>query len=392
MVSSFFSNKAKLWISGRKNLLKTLKESIGTEKEITWFHCASLGEFEQGRPVIEEYKRRFPDKKILLTFFSPSGYEIRKNYSGADWIFYLPLDTKSNVRSFLNIVNPEKVIFVKYEFWYNYLRELYVRKVPVFLISANFRKDQLFFKSYGGWYRNILKCFTHLFVQNDESKELLGSIGVKNVTVAGDTRFDRVYSIAIQSKVITEAEIFSEGSKTLIAGSVWPKDEEFLTQYINQANENIKFIIAQHEISESGIDGLEKLLKVKSVRYSKANKENLIESRVLIIDNVGMLSTLYKYGKVAYIGGGFGKGIHNTLEAAVFGQPVIFGPNYLKFSEAVDLINEKGAFTFSSYPQMAEILNQFFDQEEYLIETSDITRRFVKARIGATEKIIERTS
>ena len=390
--SSLFNSKAKRWLQGRRNIFSSLKDSIGSEKGIAWFHCASLGEFEQGRPVIEEYKKRFPSKKILLTFFSPSGYEMRKNYSEANWVFYMPLDTRKNAKRFLDIINPDIVLFVKYEFWLHFLGELNKRRIPTFLISANFRKDQMFFKSYGSWYRKALSYFSFLFVQNEESKQLLESINIENVTVAGDTRFDRVYSIASQSKGIELAKRFSNGSKILIAGSTWPRDEDFLAEYINKEKGSVKYIIAPHEISEAGIVRLERLLKVSSIRFSRADVAIVDDKKVLIIDNVGMLSTLYKYGNVAYIGGGFGKGIHNILEAAVFGQPVLFGPNYLKFSEAVGLINEKGAFTFSDYAQMEEFLNRFFENEEELDKVSSISMNFVKMRIGATEKILNKIS
>jgi len=389
LISSLFNKKTKLWINGRRDLFNKLKNAIGGQKNIVWFHCASLGEFEQGRPVMEEYRKKNPEQKILLTFFSPSGYEIRKNYAGADWVFYLPLDTKKNAVKFLNIVVPEKVIFVKYEFWYYFLNETKKRQIPAYLISANFRKDQLFFKSYGKWYRKMLNLFTFIFVQNKLSEDLLKTAGITSVVVAGDTRFDRVSDIATQSKVISEAELFSKKSFVLVAGSTWPQDEELLLPYINDKTNNIKLIIAQHEISENRLYNLEKLLKVKSVRFSSADEAMLISAKVLIIDNVGMLSSLYKYGSLAYIGGGFGKGIHNILEAAVFGQPVLFGPNYLKFTEAIELINEKGAISVSDYKDLKETVNGFIDNKEHLKSVSDISKRFVEERTGATQKIMK---
>ncbi len=389
LISSPFNLKAKQWITGRRNLFKLLKEAIADQKNIIWFHCSSLGEFEQGRPVMEEYRKQNPEQKILLTFFSPSGYEVRKNYAGADWVFYMPLDVRQYVRKFLNIVNPDKVIFVKYEFWYHFLHEINKRNIPVYLISANFRRDQLFFKSYGNWYRRMLNYFTFIFVQNIESETLLKSIGINSVTVSGDTRFDRVSDIAGHARNIPEAEVFSGNSKVLVAGSTWPQDEELLVPFINKSPGNIKLIVAQHEISESGLSRLERMLQVKSVRFSRADDTNLISAKVLIIDNVGMLSFLYKYGSVAYIGGGFGKGIHNILEAAVFGQPVLFGPNYQKFSEAVELISAKGAFTFSDYGQLDEILNQFFSNVEKLNSASAISKHFVEERVGATGRIMK---
>lgn len=389
LIVSPFNIKAKSWIKGRKNLFQLLNNAIGGQTDVVWFHCASLGEFEQGRPVIEAYKVQNPDHKILLTFFSPSGYEIRKNYNGADWVFYLPLDTRSNVIKFLNIVKPCKVIFVKYEFWKNFLKELSKNNIPVYLISAIFRKDQLFFKWYGGWYRKLLNYFTHIFVQNEESFNLLSDINIVHISVAGDTRFDRVYEIASNAKVIEEAAKFSEGYKIIIVGSAWPKDEEILAPYINKSASEIKFIIAPHEISESALVKTEESISVPVVRFSKALKSDLKTTRVLLVDNVGMLSSLYKYGYIAYIGGGFGKGIHNILEAAVFGLPVFFGTNYHKFSEAVDLISEKGAFSVNSYNELEQHLNRLLSDNVYCQKTSDISKSFVESRIGATKKIME---
>jgi 3-deoxy-D-manno-octulosonic-acid transferase len=385
-----FNVKAKLWLTGRKNIFERLMSEIQNQPNIIWFHCASLGEFEQGRPVIEEYKLQNPDQKILLTFFSPSGYEIRKNYKGADWVFYLPLDILKNVKQFLEIVQPKKVVFVKYEFWYNYLKSIYKKNIPVYLISAIFRKEQLFFKWYGGWYRKVLSYFSHIFVQNEDSLTLLKSIHVANVSIAGDTRFDRVYNIANQNKDISEAKMFVENSKVLIAGSTWPLDEEILIPYINNSAIDLKFIIAQHEISEKGLARLEKNLKISAVRFSKANNVDLLNARVLIIDSIGMLSLLYKYGNIAYIGGGFGNGIHNILEAAVFGLPVLFGPNHTKFSEATELLSLKGAFSVITYEELSGTLNNLFEKADYLQTTSQITKKYVNDRIGATQKIFSK--
>lgn len=384
-----FNVKAKAWISGRKNLFEKLKNAVGENLNIIWFHCASLGEFEQGRPVIEAYRKINPTHKILLTFFSPSGYEIRKNYSGVDWVFYLPLDTKNNVKRFLNIVKPQKVVFVKYEFWCNYLNQLNKNNVPVYLVSAIFRKQQMFFKWYGGWYRKILKCFTHIFVQNYESLLLLKSINVNNVTIAGDTRFDRVYEISTNCKAIPEASEFSDGNKVVVIGSAWQQDEEVLIPFINKSPQNVKFIIAPHEIKESGLSRLEKNITIPTVRFSQAKQSNLKTARVLIIDNIGMLSSLYKYGNISYIGGGFGKGIHNILEAAVFGLPVVIGPNYKKFSEAVDLISEKGAFCINNIKELEQQFNTLLQNETFYFQSSKIAKTFVENRVGATEKIIE---
>ena len=383
-----FNVKAKAWIKGRKGLFEKLRNAIDEQSNIIWFHCASLGELEQGRPVIEVYKKQNPDHKILLTFFSPSGYEIRKNYTGVDWVFYLPIDTKSNAKEFLSIVKPIKVIFVKYEFWQNFLKELYKNKVPVYLISAIFRKDQLFFKWYGGWYRKLLNCFAHIFVQNDESFTLLKAININHISVAGDTRFDRVYEIASNAKKISEADEFSEGNKVIVVGSAWPIDEEILMPYINNAPKDVKFIIAPHEISESALSKTEKNILIPIVRFSKASVSDLKKAKVLLIDNVGMLSTLYKYGSIAYIGGGFGKGIHNILEAAVFGLPVFFGPNYQKFSEAIELILEKGAYSVNTAIEVENQFNKLFNDDLYYNNISNISKEFVANRLGATQKIV----
>ena len=387
--ASPFNLKAKVWLEGRKNLIEKLKIAIGKNSNIIWFHCASLGEFEQGRPVIEAYRKIEPNHKTLLTFFSPSGYDIRKNYNGADWVFYLPLDTNKNVKQFLNIVKPQKVVFVKYEFWYNFLNQLHKNNVPVYLISAIFRKEQMFFKWYGSWYRKILKIFTHIFVQNEESEILLKSINVNNVTIAGDTRFDRVYEIATNCKNISEVQEFSDGYRIIVIGSAWQQDEDVLIPFINKAPQNIKFIIAPHEIKESGLCRLEKNITIPIVRFSQAKQSNLKIAKVLVIDNVGMLSSLYKYGNIAYIGGGFGKGIHNILEAAVFGLPVVFGANYKKFSEAVNLISEKGAFCINNDKELEHQFNELLENETFYNNASNIAKTFVKNRIGATKKILE---
>jgi 3-deoxy-D-manno-octulosonic-acid transferase len=389
LIVSPFNIKAKAWLKGRKNLFERLKIAVNGQANVVWFHCASLGEFEQGRPVIEAYRKQNPEHKILLTFFSPSGYEIRKNYDGADWIFYLPLDTKTNATKFLTIVKPIKVIFVKYEFWQNILKELHKNKMPVYLISAIFRKEQLFFKWYGGWYRKLLNCFTHIFVQNEESFKLLNSISIKHVSVAGDTRFDRVFEIASNAKIINVAAEFSQDHRVIVIGSAWSLDEEILIPYINKSAEKIKFIIAPHEISESSLSRTEKNILIPLVRFSKANESDLKKARVLLIDNVGMLSSLYQYGNIAYVGGGFGKGIHNILEAAVFGLPVFFGHNYQRFSEAVDLISEKGAFSVNSYYELEEKFNELFENDAYCQKISNISKKFVENRIGATYKILE---
>ncbi|MBN1184887.1 MAG: 3-deoxy-D-manno-octulosonic acid transferase [Bacteroidales bacterium] len=387
-IASLFNSKARQWKKGRKNIFKRLESAIKPGESIFWIHCASLGEFEQGRPLIEKIKNEKPELKVLLTFFSPSGYEIRKNYEHADYIFYLPPDFRRKAKRFIRIVNPSYVIFVKYEFWYHYLNILRKTNVPTYCISAIFRKDQVFFRSMGKWYRNVLLKFTHLFVQNEKSKELLAQYNINNVTIAGDTRFDRVQAIVQQAKEIPVVEVFKENKPVLIAGSSWPPDEKLLLEYINDTSFDIKLIIAPHEIHEEKIVQIEKQLKLPSIRFTEANESNCKEAKVLIVNNMGMLSSLYKYGTVAYIGGGFGKGIHNILEAATFGLPVLFGPNYQKFQEAVNLINEGGAFSLSSYKELESHLDRLFGSSEQLQLASSRSKKYVEANLGGTEKIL----
>ena len=348
-------------------------------------HCASLGEFEQGRPVMEALKQEFPDYKILLTFFSPSGFEIRKNYSGADHIFYLPWDTKANAQKFVEIVHPALAIFIKYEFWYNYSYELKKKNVPQLSVSSIFREDQIFFKPYGKLFRKILKNFDYFFVQNEASVRLLRLVGIRNCMLAGDTRFDRVNEVVKKREEVPIAKTFKNGEKVLVAGSCWEEDFEVLVPFINE--NKMKFIIAPHEISEAGILDLEKSLQVKSVRYSKAVDGAVADVNVLIIDNIGLLSRLYHYGEFAYIGGGFGKGLHNILEAACYGIPILFGDkNYEKFQEANDLLNRGGAFPISSYTDLIEKFDLLAMPENFLL-ACEVTKAYVTENLGATEKV-----
>lgn len=387
-VASLFNKKAKLFKDGRKGWEKRLRETLKENDRVVWFHCASLGEFEQGRPVIEAFRVKYPEIKILLTFFSPSGYEIRKNYQGADHIFYLPLDTYWNSKKFLDIVNPIATIFVKYEFWYFYLNGLKKRGIPTYVISAIFRSDQAFFKWYGGWYRKFLTNFQHLFVQNEKSKELLASIGVNNVTVAGDTRFDRVISNAKAAKVIPLIEQFIGDSKVLVAGSTWPKDEEIIIEHLKTNPHNLKLIIAPHEIHEQEIEKLRNCFGLKTLRYTKPEECNPSDAQVLIIDTIGILSSIYRYGNISYIGGGFGVGIHNTLEAAVFGIPVIFGPNYLRFQEAVELIESGTAKAINGLQAFNNSLNFYISPNEQNINVKEINHNYFTKKSGATAIII----
>ncbi|HMR83070.1 MAG TPA: glycosyltransferase N-terminal domain-containing protein [Niabella sp.] len=393
-VVSLFNKKAQLWVKGRKDIFARMENAMGGNSQpVIWMHCASLGEFEQGRPVLERLKEAYPGHKILLTFFSPSGYEIRKNYPGADWIFYLPLDTKANVKKFLEIVNPGLVIFVKYEYWYNYLSQLHKKQVPVILVSAIFRENAVFFKWYGSLHRKMLHFFSHLFVQNEESLQRLQSILPAHViTLAGDTRFDRVAAIANAFEPIPAIEKFTAGKKILVAGSTWPEDEKNLKRLIESTG-NISLIIAPHEINEGHLQFLNSLFP-SAVLYSELSKEpasneNLQLSNILIIDNIGMLSKLYKYSIISYIGGGFNKsGIHNTLEAAVYGRPVIFGPNYGKFAEAIELIKKRGAFSYYNDNEFIEIIKKLINSENILQEYSLNAGAFVAENTGATDKIL----
>ncbi|MBN2610522.1 MAG: 3-deoxy-D-manno-octulosonic acid transferase [Bacteroidales bacterium] len=388
LVASLYNKKAKFWVDGRKGVLKRIAETVDPSAQLIWFHASSLGEFEQGRPVIEAIREKHPGYKILLTFFSPSGYEVRKNYRGADYIFYLPLDTRANAAKFVDAISPSMVFFIKYEFWYHYLRVLKKKGIPVYLISAIFRRNQLFFRWYGRWYRKMLKFFNHIFVQNDESLNLLSDFNIKHTSKSGDTRFDRVAEIARQTKAIDIAEKFRNDNTVVICGSTWDKDEELLVKHINNSAKDLKYIIAPHEIHETHLQRIIAALKVPFVLFSDANFENVADKQVLIINNIGMLSSLYKYGDWAYIGGGFGVGIHNILEAATFNLPVVFGPNYHKFKEAVDLVQAGGAFSIEDFNGLSEIFKILFENKEKREYTGKIAGDYVIKNQGATEKIL----
>lgn len=388
-----FNKKAKFWCDGRKNIIARLREAFKDEKRpVAWFHCASLGEFEQGRSVIERFKACNEDYALLVTFFSPSGYEVRKNYEGADYIFYLPADTMCNVRRFLDIVNPKMAIFIKYEFWVNYLSELRRRDIDTYIVSAIFRPTQLFFKNYGGAYRKVLSSFNHIFVQNRESKALLDSIGLENVTVCGDTRFDRVYKIASENPSMPLFERFAEGSKVFISGSSWEPDDEITLRLIDDFRD-IKFIIAPHEMSESKISKLVSAIVSSGrsvVRYTQiTDEQSAAACDVIILDTIGILSKVYRYCNYCYIGGGFGVGIHNTLEAATFGLPMIFGPNYLNFMEAVTLAQLKVATPIDNQKEAIAWLRKMSTNELLYSSTSKRCKEYVEENIGACDIIIE---
>lgn len=387
---AIFHKKARKMVVGHKNSWHILRDGIDQSKPWLWFHAASLGEFEQGRPIMERIRKEHPEYSILLTFFSPSGYEVRKNYTGADLICYLPFDTILNVRRFLNIVKPQKVFFIKYEFWPNYLTALKRRQIPTYLISGIFRPDQLFFKNYAPFYRRMLNTFTHLFVQNQVSVELLASIGrTDEVSISGDTRFDRVLEIRAAAKDLPIAESFVKNAdgNVLVAGSSWPKDEAIFIPYFNEHPE-LKLIIAPHEIHEEHLLTIEAQLKRPFLRYSQMTPENANTCDCLIIDCFGLLSSIYRYGNMAYIGGGFGTGIHNTLEAAVYGIPVIFGPNFAKFHEAKELLACGGGCTIDSEAAFIEQMDALTTNSENRLKAGKMAGEMVMNGSGGTNKVL----
>jgi 3-deoxy-D-manno-octulosonic-acid transferase len=384
-VASFFNKKAKLWLIGRNNVIyKKFEKSL-------WFHFASLGEFEQGRPLLEQARKNQPEIKIVVTFFSPSGYEIRKNTPLADAVYYLPLDTAANARKFIEAIKPSAAIFTKYEYWYHYFNELHQKEIPLYVISGIFRPDQVFFKWYGGLHRKMLGFVTYFFVQDIASKELLQTLGITNVEVSGDTRFDRVWANAQHPTELPVINQFKNNHKLFIAGSTWPDDEALVATLVKDYAD-WKFIFAPHEIGEDKIEKLISLLPLNSViRYSQieTNQISLNNYQTLIIDNIGMLSSLYQYADVAFIGGGFGVGIHNTLEAAAFGLPVIFGPNYDKFKEAKDLISIKGGYSINDEPELKATVAYITEDIQRYNETCQVVKDYVKQNTGATKTIAD---
>ena len=383
-----WNKKARLWVDGRKNLFERMAQAIGEGERIVWVHVASLGEFEQGRPIIEKIRAERPEYKILVTFYSPSGYEIRKNYEGADYIFYLPTDTPSNVRRFLDIAHPEVAIFVKYEFWLNMLAELQRRKVRTYIVSSIFRRGSIFFRSYGDMWRNALNAFDLIFVQDEASKELLSEIGYDNVVVAGDTRFDRVAQIAAAAKRVEVVEQFRGESRLFVAGSTWGPDEDILLPLI-KANPDIKFVVAPHEMDEGRINKIIGSTICGAVRYTQLDSAALDKAQVLILDTVGLLSSVYGYATWSYIGGGFGVGIHNTLEAATFGLPIAFGPNYSKFKEARDMVSLGAACSVTSAEELSAWFEPLRDNADHLAETSHISKEYTSKNQGATQIIFK---
>ncbi|WP_343705518.1 glycosyltransferase N-terminal domain-containing protein [Flavobacterium sp.] len=389
-IVALFSPKIKLFVEGRKNVFSILEQKINADDKTIWLHSASLGEYEQGLPVIEKIKEKHPEHKIIVTFFSPSGYEVRKNNTVADVTIYLPLDSKSNAKRFLKLVHPELAFFIKYEFWLNYLKELEKSKTPTYLISGIFRDNQMFFKWYGGFYRKALNAFTYFFVQNEKSKQKIESLGFKNVIVSGDTRFDRVNAILERDNRLDYVESFKNNQPTIVIGSSWPKDEILIAEYINQAPDHIKFIIAPHNIKPDQISDLQSKITKPTILFSEKENKDLSIYNVFIIDTIGILTKIYSYGTIAYVGGGFGNpGIHNILEPATFGIPIVIGPNYSNFVEAVDLVKIGGCISISTNIELKEILDRLLNDKSFLEEKSEICRSFIQNNKGATETIMK---
>ena len=408
---ALFSPKIKLFVEGRKTVFQTLESKISSSDKSIWFHAASLGEYEQGLPVMEKIKKEFPNHKIVVTFFSPSGYEVRKNNSIADACVYLPLDTKSNAQKFLKLVHPDLVFFIKYEYWPNYLNELNKLNIKTYLISGIFRENQAFFQWYGGFYRNALKAFDYFFVQNESSKLLLQKLGFNNVKISGDTRFDRVVSILERDNSLDFMEQFKRDSsatlgpeaipklrengaklmtKLVVIGSSWPKDESLLVNYINQTNEKVKFIIAPHNIKVEQIQELKNSITKKTVLFSEKENTDLSNYDVLIVDTIGILTKIYSYAEIAYVGGGFGNpGIHNILEPATFGIPIIVGPNFTNFAEAVALVHQEGCVCVANQNELNDAFSNLISNEDIRHEKGHICSTFVQMNKGATDVIIK---
>ncbi len=397
---AFFSPKIKLFVAGRKSVFETLKNNIQEIDQTIWFHAASLGEYEQGLPVIEKVKQRYPNHKIIITFFSPSGFEVRKNNTVADVTVYLPLDTISNVKQFLKFVHPEMAFFIKYEYWPNYLNELKNQNIKTYLISGVFRKNQAFFIWYGEFYRKALTTFTYFFVQNEASKKLLQSIGFENVKISGDTRFDRVVTILEKDNTLDFIEQFKNNQTTIVIGSSWPKDEELLIHFINNASDEIKFIIAPHNINHNQILNLKSKISKKTILFSEKEEmlkqvpqDKLADFNVFIIDTIGILTKIYSYADIAYVGGGFGNpGVHNVLEPATFGIPIVMGPNYSHFAEATALVGLGGCVSVNNQSELNEAFNLLLQNEEERVEKGHICSTFVQMNKGATEHILNNIS
>lgn len=388
-IASFRNIKAQKWLSGRKNLFERIQKEIVPDEHLLWFHVSSLGEFEQARPVIEGVKKDFPGYKILLTFFSPSGYELKKDYPLADYVFYIPLDTPSNAARFLDLVKPDKVFFVKYEFWFNFLTELKKREIPTYIFSALFRPSHFFFRPWGKWFRKALKAYTHIFVQNQSSFDILQKFGFNNVSISGDTRLDRVTQIARAAADLPKLEKFCAGNKVIVAGSTWPEDEAIFIRFVNECKHPGKFVVAPHEVSPDSVERIKALLQRPYVCYScDSTTQQLEEAEVLIVDGYGYLVSVYRYAKIAYIGGGFTTGIHSILEPAVYGMPVVFGPDYHKFNEAVEMIQLGAAHPVTNYDELSALLNHYLTDPVRLENESLFASQYVESNRGATDQIV----
>lgn len=393
-VASIWDVKARKWFAGRQRIFDDLRSANDPQSRTIWIHCSSLGEFEQGQPVIDKVRAEFPHLKLLVTFFSPSGYEIKKSYAGVDYVFYLPMDSRKNARKFLDLVNPCLVMFIKYDYWYHYLNEIKNRRINCILISAVFRPGQSFFRWHGPLQRSMLQCFTHIFVQNEQSRKLLETINIRNCSVAGDTRFDRVAEIAARFEPITVVENFLGNDKCIVAGSTWKEDEDALEKVLSKMNDsNLKLIIAPHEIDGWHLAYVEKLFptsaKFSSMDAGQSIGSNDLKSNILVVDNIGMLARLYKYAYITYVGGGFTKdGVHNVLEAAVYGKPVVFGPHYDKYKEAIDLVDCTGARTFVDENELEQVLVTLLNDKEGYAHSCVASKKYVQQNVGATKKIL----
>lgn len=392
-IAALFNPKARLWVTGRKNLLSRIKGEVVTTDPLVWFHCASLGEFEQGRPVMEAIKKEYPGVKIILTFFSPSGYEVRKNYHGADWVYYLPPDTIYNARQLVRHLNPVLVFFVKYEFWFNYLDALYRRKVPILFLSVIFRPSQYFFRWWGAWFRRQFQKITYFFVQDEQSADLLDQIGVHHAEVAGDTRFDRVLSLVQHSQKFEQVELFKQQSLLLVGGSTWPVDEQMLLELMEKAPSDVRLLLAPHLVDDAHIASVrQKFSAFNPVLFTQIGEELPNNCRVLIVNTIGKLAQLYQYADMAYVGGGFGVGIHNLPEVAVYGIPVVFGPNHQKFKEAIDLKNLQGGFAVSSEKEGVEIILELLNNSSERISAGEKAKKYIVGHAGATYMVMDKAA
>ncbi len=385
-----FHPKARLWVNGRKGVLRRMKNEIRTDKPLIWFHFASLGEFEQGRPVMEKLKKLHPEKQLLITFFSPSGYEIRKNYALADYVYYLPVDTPKKAKIFLDICQPELVVFVKYEFWFHYIQQCHKRNIPLIFISAAFRKDQHFFKAWGGWFRRQLRMADHYFVQKQSSLQLLSSIGIRQASLSGDTRFDRVSEICSAAEAVGNIEVFAHGKPLMMAGSCWPQEEEILAEWFAKNQNLYKLVLVPHDISIGRITEIEKTFSAfKCLRFSVFEDTLAARADVLIIDSIGMLNRLYRHARYAVVGGGFGSGLHNILEAATFGIPVFYGPKTKKFPEAAELQKAGGGFEIQNASDLISMTQKMDADETAYNQAASASKQFIESGRGATQKIID---